>query len=329
MSEVVWVCVAMQLRHKQLQTVCTSRITERQELCLSSALAILPEWGKTHPHLMGRACVDECIRQLIAMGSNPERIAILDNFCMGNPDDEKELGALVETVKGMAITAEAYGAPFVSGKDSFYNYFKTDEGPVSIPCTLLLSGFGVVEKPEHVVGASLRAPGNAICMVGQSSSGFAGSVFARVITKGARDEVNFTSAPQFSEKQAFDNYERYYELVKRGLVLSAHDISEGGLAVALAEMAFSGKAGIRADLAVVPTIDDTPAAEHLFGETPGRILFEVAPKDAMLAEQQGFTIIGETTDDGWLTITNESQKLVHAKVSDLKPIWKGGLAEYY
>ena len=120
-----------------------------------------------------------------------------------------------------------------------------------------------------------------------------------------------------------------YAFVKRGLVLSAHDVSEGGLAVALAEMAFSGKAGIRADLAVVPTIDDTPAAEHLFGETPGRILFEVAPKDAMLAEQQGFTIIGETTDDGWLTITNESQKLVHAKVSDLKPIWKGGLSEYY
>ena len=76
-----------------------------------------------------------------------ERIAILDNFCMGNPDDEKELGALVETVKGVAITAEAYGAPFVSCKESFYNYFKTDEGPVSIPCTLSLSGFGVVEKP--------------------------------------------------------------------------------------------------------------------------------------------------------------------------------------
>ena len=140
------------------------------------SVALLPEWGKTQPHLMGRACVDECVRQLIAMGANPQRIAILDNFCMGNPDDHTELGALVETVKGMAQTAEAYGAPFVSGKDSFYNYFKTDEGPISIPCTLLVSGFGVVEKQEHVVGASLRGTGNKLALVGQASSGLSGSV---------------------------------------------------------------------------------------------------------------------------------------------------------
>ncbi|HEY2573009.1 MAG TPA: AIR synthase related protein, partial [Verrucomicrobiaceae bacterium] len=102
------------------------------------ATALLPEWGKTNPHLMGRATVDECVRQLVAMGANPEKIAILDNFCVGNPDDVRELGALVETTKGMAQAAEIYGTPFVSGKDSFYNYFKTDDGPVSIPCTLLV-----------------------------------------------------------------------------------------------------------------------------------------------------------------------------------------------
>ena len=62
---------------------------------VSLACALLPEWGKTDPHLMGRAVVDECVRQLVAMGSNPDRIAILDNFCMGNPDNERELGALV------------------------------------------------------------------------------------------------------------------------------------------------------------------------------------------------------------------------------------------
>lgn len=293
------------------------------------SVALLPEWGKTHPHLMGRACVDECVRQLIAMGANPQRIAILDNFCMGNPDDHTELGALVETTKGMAETAEAYGTPFVSGKDSFYNYFKTDEGPISIPCTLLVSGFGVVEKQEHVVGASVRAPGSKLALVGQASSGLAGSVFARMITQNARDEVSFPRAPQFDEQEAFESYERYHELVKRGLVLSAHDISEGGLAVALAEMGFSGKAGLYVDLATVPTVDDAPVAEHLFGETPGRIIFEIAEKHAKFAEEAGFTIIGETTADGVLTIANGQQKLVHMELGELKPIWQNGLTPYY
>ena len=79
---------------------------------------------------------------------------------MGDPEDPRELGALVETTKGMAQAAEIYAAPFVSGKDSFYNYFKTDEGPVSIPTTLLVSGFGIVEHANHIVGSSVRRAGH-------------------------------------------------------------------------------------------------------------------------------------------------------------------------
>jgi len=123
---------------------------------MSMSVAILPEWGKTDPYAMGAACVDECVRQLVASGADPDRLAILDNFCMGNPDAEEELGALVETVKGIAAAAEAYGAPFVSGKDSFYNYFETEDGPVSIPVTILISGMGIIEDAKHVTGASLR-----------------------------------------------------------------------------------------------------------------------------------------------------------------------------
>ncbi|MBL9116295.1 MAG: phosphoribosylformylglycinamidine synthase subunit PurL [Verrucomicrobiaceae bacterium] len=296
----------------------------------SMSVALLPEWGKTHPHLMGRACVDECVRQLVAVGSDPDRIAILDNFCMGNPDDHRELGALVETVKGMAVTAEAYGAPFVSGKDSFYNYFKTDEGPVSIPCTLLVSGMGILTNPDHIVGSSVRGPGHKLALVGEASSGLAGSVFARVMKAGAEDdELDFPQGPDFDEQMAFADYHSYHELVKKGVVLSAHDIGEGGLAVTLAEMGFSTKAGLKVDLAEVPTRDDTPAAEHLFGETPGRIVFEFAEEHAEAVKAAGFSIIGETTDDGHVTITNGKTKLVHANLAELKPVWQKGLAEWY
>ena len=117
--------------------------------------------------------------------------------------------------------------------------------------------------------------------------------------------------------------------MKKGVVLSAHDVSEGGLAVTLAEMGFTGKAGLKVDLAEVPTFDDTPAAEHLFGETPGRIVFEIAPENAALAEELGFTIIGETTGDGQLTITNGDDELIAISIAELKPIWQNGLKQYY
>jgi phosphoribosylformylglycinamidine synthase len=286
---------------------------------------MLPEWGKADPHLTGRATVDECVRQLVAMGANPERIAILDNFCMGNPDEVSELGALVETCKGMAKAAEAYGTPFVSGKDSFYNYFKTEEGPISIPVTLLVSGFGVVEKPEHVVGASFRGAGNKLHAVGYGSAGLRGSVFARTANLPANDVIS----PFFDEATAWKDYQRYYELVCRGLVLSAHDISEGGLAGALSEMTFSGRAGVSVDLRRVRLMDCEIAADVLFGETPGRIVFEVAPEHSAQVEAAGFPAIGETTSAASVVIGDGTDALIDLPVSELKPLWKDGLTRCY
>jgi phosphoribosylformylglycinamidine synthase len=289
------------------------------------ALAMLPEWGKGDPHLTGRATVDECVRQLVAMGANPDRIAILDNFCMGNPDEVSELGALVETCKGMAKTAETYGTPFVSGKDSFYNYFKTDEGPISIPVTLLVSGFGVVEKPEHIVGASLRKPGSTLHLVGYGSAGLRGSVFARTANLPANDVISAF----FDEATAWKDYQRYYDFVCRGLVLSAHDISEGGLAGALTEMTFSGRAGVSVDVRRVRVMDCDGVADILFSETPGRIVFEVAPEHSAQVEAAGFPAIGETTSAASVVISDGSAALIDLPVSELKPLWKDGLTRYY
>jgi phosphoribosylformylglycinamidine synthase len=294
------------------------------------ATALLPEWGKTVPHLMGRATVDECVRQLVAMGANPEKIAILDNFCVGNPEDPTELGALVETVKGMAQAAEIYRAPFVSGKDSFYNYFKTVEGPISIPCTLLVSGFGIVEDGAHVVGASLRGAGNKLCIVGRTCSGSQGSVQER-ISNEMFGGTHLAFPQDLDETTALANYERYYQLVRQGAVMSAHDVSEGGLAVALAEMSFSGKAGVKADLQKCPNDvgHDLGGMHFLFDETPGRIVFEIAPEKSHLAVAAGFPVIGETTSDGHVTITDGDTKLIHEPVAELKAIWKDGLTRYY
>jgi len=149
------------------------------EYLMAMSQALLPEWGKYDPFAMGAACVDECFRQLVAAGANPNKIALLDNFCVGNPEDPVELGGLVECVKGMAGAADTYSAPFISGKDSFNNYFETNEGPVSVPVTALISGIGVVDDKGHVTGASIRHSDSVICIIGASGDAIGGSVYAR------------------------------------------------------------------------------------------------------------------------------------------------------
>ena len=295
---------------------------------MSMGLSVLPEWGKTDPYAMGTACVDECFRQLVASGADPDRIAILDNFCMGNPDDQEELGALVETVKGIAVAAEAYGAPFVSGKDSFYNYFETEEGPVSIPVTILVSGMGIVEEASHVTGSSLRHDDSVFALIGHTQGHLGGSVFAR--QKGLeKAEVPFTDL-----ETAMESYRKYYEAIQQGLILSAHDVSEGGLAVTLAEMAFSGKAGLEIDLCSVPADDEMSKAALLFGESPSRLVVEVAPENleklADLFEGLPFAALGRAAGEHRnLRIDWGKETLINEPIDELKSLWKNGLAQYY
>lgn len=296
---------------------------------MSLALAILPEWGKTDPYAMGTGTVDETVRQLVLAGTNPDKIALLDNFCMGNPECPTELGRIVECAKGIREAALAYGAPYVSGKDSFYNYFETEDGPVNIPVTFLCSGFGVVEDPDHVRGASLRRNNSRIFIVGNTEDEMGASVYARI--KGVQD----CKVPQTDNKANYAIYKQYYEkALTQGLVLSAHDLSEGGLAVAAAEMAFSGKGGICLDLDKLPTVGGWQNnVVPCFGESTGRFLVEVDEDlaDEFAAAMAGTpcACIGSATTDGMLTITAKGNTVLQAEVAELKNIWKHGLTPFY
>lgn len=309
------------------QDAAVMRINGSEKL-MSMSVAILPEWGKTDPYAMGTACVDECMRQLVASGADPDRIAILDNFCVGNPDDEEELGALVETVKGIADAAVAYGAPFVSGKDSFYNYFETEEGPVSIPVTILISGMGIIDDAAQVTGSSFRHSDSLVAIIGHTQTELGGSVFAR--QKGLTD----AEVPSTDLDLAMKMYRQYYKAIQEGLILSAHDVSEGGLAVTLAEAAFSGKAGLEIDLCSLPMDDDASKAAMLFGEAPSRVVIEVAPENlekvAALFEGLPFACLGRAAaEHSNLNIVWGKETLMNEPIDELKSLWKNGLAQYY
>lgn len=292
---------------------------------MAIGLSLLPEWGKTDPCAMGRASMDETVRSLVLVGANPDKIGLLDNFCMGNPNDPDELGRLVECVKGISAAAEEFEAPFISGKDSFYNYFETEDGPINIPVTFLCSGIGIVEEQKHVTGSSLRRNDSVLCLLGATKDEMGGSVLARLAG------ITGALVPQTDCAKNLLSYRKYHAARCAGLILSAHDVSEGGLATALAEMGFSGKGGLEVNL---DQVANENAAVALFSESTGRILIEVAPENVASLETalagESFAVIGKASAAHQdLVVTKLGSEVLRAPLPELKAIWQQRLGEFY
>ena len=257
----------------------------------------------TDPYLMGLAAIDECVRNLVCVGADPDRIAILDNFCWPGCDDPHWLGSLVRAAEACYDGAKAYRTPFISGKDSLNNQFTTEEGKrIRIPPTLLISGMGIVEDSERVVTMDLKAKGNLLLLVGFTRHFLGGSHYAALagLVQGELPVVDLQEGPRNARAVA--------SVIREGLVHSAHDVSEGGLLVAIAEMAFAGDLGVQVDLNQIPVDDDVDQVERAFAETPSRYLLEVTPKELSKVQKiLGDTpsgVVGKIKDSGKLELVN-------------------------
>ncbi len=231
---------------------------------------INPEYGKRDAYAMAWAVVDEAIRNAVAVGADPSRIAILDNFCWGDPKRPETMGTLVEAARGCHDAAIAYGTPYISGKDSLNNeYLGADGQRHAIPPTLLISALGIIDDVRQSISMDLKQAGSALYLVGDFQPTLGGSHLSLITHhSGAAVPAPPAHAPAV--------YRALHEAIKAGLVKAAHDLSEGGLAVAAAEMSIGGRLGI--DLTLSP--DPNHATRILFGETNGCLLAEVAPAAA-------------------------------------------------
>jgi phosphoribosylformylglycinamidine (FGAM) synthase-like enzyme len=271
---------------------------------------------------MAASVIDEAVRQIVAVGGDISTIAILDNFCWGNPDKPDRLGGLVRAAKGCHDFAVAYGTPFISGKDSFYNEYTDNGKSIAIPGTLLLSAMGIVKDVTKAVTMDFKCPGSLIYLVGKTHDELGGSVYLKTYGAIGND------VPKLNAADALKAYKALSAAIAKRLVLSAHDCSEGGLAVALAEMAFAGGFGATAILKAVPlegriTRDDTV----LFSESNSRLLVEVGPKDkkAFEALMAGVPMgmIGRVQDAPELFVYGLKDNLcLKADVLALKEAWK-------
>lgn len=261
-----------------------------------------PEYGKHDAYRMALSVIDEAIRNAVAVGADPDRIALLDNFCWGNPKQPETLGALVEAARGCYDGALLFQTPFISGKDSLNNeYLGADGKRHAIPPTLLISAIGIIENINAAVTMDLKLAGNLLYRVGVSSdNGIVPSVSPH--------------APHI--------YRALHQAMQAGLVCACHDLSEGGLAVTAAEMCLGGRLGMNL------TVEN---AETLFAETNTSFLVEVTPDNAAALEQHfsiplSLTQLGTVTQEQHLEISTHDTHLISLSLDALSTAFSGVLA---
>ena len=286
-----------------------------------------PCYGDIDPYWMALAGIDEAVRNLVCVGADPERIAILDNYCWGDCTRPETLGALVRASQACYDGAMAFGTPFISGKDSLNNEFVCDDGTrIAIPYTLLISAMGIVHDINRCVTMDVKKAGNLIFLVGQTKNELGGSHYYKV-----NGELG-ANVPKMNFETSVETSRRIAKAIQQGLVRSCHDCSEGGLAVALAEMAFAGGLGIEADLRGLAVSNDcTRTDTMLFSESNSRYLVEIQPENfdafAKLMLNLPFGQIGEVIETRKLLIRDVQQKtVVDADLEMLKQAWQKPLA---
>lgn len=267
---------------------------ENNSLVLANGLC--PQFSYYDTYLMAIKAVDIAVRNVVAVGGSPHRMALVDNFCWpdpleksSNPDALHKMSQLVRACEGIYDAAHAFRAPFVSGKDSMKNDFigKTQSGEtikISVPPTLLVTAIAQNPESHKTVSAEFKKAGDKIYLLGKPTESLYGSVYA------AEMEVPLLKPeyPNLEENSLL--YKRVYEGIRKNLISSCHSVLEGGFLVTALESCFGNGLGMKLNL------EDFKWAQ-LFSETGSLFLVSVAPEDQQAFEEHfknDFVFLGET-----------------------------------
>jgi len=290
------------------------------------ANGICPKLSDLDTYWMMAGAIDEGVRNAVATGGDIRHMAGVDNFCWCDPvqsektpDGEYKLAQLVRANQALAHYCLAYGVPCISGKDSMKNDYTGGGTKISIPPTVLFSVMGVISDCTKTMTSDFKRPDETVYVLGLTKNELGGSEYAD--TLGVCGAV-----PQVDAVSARTRYERMHEAITTGLLSAAHDVSDGGLAVAVAEMALAGRIGADIDTDLVPALDCPLPEQRLYSESASRFVVTVA-KDKRAAFEALFAgdfmaAIGTTTTDEKLTLRAGNTTLVNASVEDLAAAWK-------
>ncbi len=295
------------------------------------ACGMNPNYGDFDTYHMAASAIDEAMRNCVAVGADPARIAILDNFCWGNTDRPNTLGSLVRAALACHDLAIELATPFISGKDSLNNEFRFVDAAgqtqsISVPPSLLISALGQIDDVSRAVSMDLKQAENLIYLVGETKDELGGSHFAKV------HGLAGGQVPKVDAKIAKHTFAALHRAIAAGVVRACHDLSEGGLAAAAAEMALAGGLGAKFDLALVShrlPAENSLDATLLFSESNTRFLCEVPPRSAADFEKHLAGVpharIGQVTETARLEIVSGGSTVLTADVGSLKAAWQAPL----
>ncbi len=275
-----------------------------------------PNYGKIDPYWMAASSIDEAIRNNTVVGGR--RIALLDNFTWGNPERPDRMAALVRACQACYRFAKGFGTPFISGKDSLYN--ESPLGPVTP--TLLITAVGVIPDVRKTVSMDVKQAGNPIYIVGQTYPELGGSEYYKL--KGFLGKT----VPKVRVSKAVKTMKAIVKAIDFGYVEACHDLSEGGLAVAISEMAFTGDYGIDLYLKNVPRSKSMQRNDFiLFSESNSRFLVEVQEKRRRdfeaLMEDIAFSVVGRVKRERRLLVYGiDDSTVVDVSLAELRNAWK-------
>lgn len=261
---------------------------------------------------MAASAIDEAIRNIVAVGGDPGKTALLDNFCWGNPEKSEILADLVQACQACYDIAKAYGTPFISGKDSLYNEYRSTKGEtVSIPSTLLISAVCVIPDIRKTVTMDFKKPDELIYLIGKTYLEF--------------------NTPKVYPMQGIKIFRALHKAITSGLVSACHDLSEGGLAIALAEMCFAGQVSAEVFLQKIKelSVDDDNAL--LFSESNTRFLCSVPMENKQrfeaIMKNLPYAEIGMTTSTDTMKIFGTyNDLLANIKLNNMEKIWQNSLS---
>ena len=280
-----------------------------------------PSYGKINTYKMASSAIEEALRNAVCVGSDIEKIAILDNFCWGNPNEPEILGSLVRSANACYDMSKAFSVPFISGKDSLHNEYSVGGKKFSIPPALLISAVGVIENITNTVTMPFKKNGNKIYVLGITRNELGGSVISKI--KNIKNGI----VPNVYPKESMPIMKGIYKAIGESLIEACHDASEGGLAVAISEMSFASEKGANINIDSIKTAGNISVAEILFSESNGRFIVEVAPNNENKFKEvfKGLSVseIGYISGDDFILFESQKRRIkFKEKLTNLLNAWE-------
>ena len=297
------------------------------------AHGICPSYSDIDTYHMMACAIDEGLRNYVAVGGHIDHVAGLDNFCWCDPvlsektpDGPYKAAQLVRANQALYDYCVAFGVPLISGKDSMKNDYQIGDQKISIPPTVLFSVIGKINDIRNAQSMDVKQPGDLVYLLGTTCDELGGSEYY------AQQGVLGAQVPKVDAPSALKRYRTLNSAQEKKLIASCHDLSDGGLGVALAESAFAGGYGIKVELSEVET--DQPLRDDviLFSESQSRLLITVSPQHKSTFEDlfadQSCCLIGRVTEGAELEITGVTgSPLIRSTNAALKTAWQAPLRE--